>query len=231
MQNIISIGTDIGIDIGTDIAFDTTHTNQQIKTILEEKTMCSPQRKRNVYFGPHGGRGGPGHWKRRMARVPKGYLRHVVLNLLNEGPLSGSEIISAIDERTSNRWSPSPGSVYPLLSWLRDSGYTTEVKDTDAGVKRYQLTESGKEFLDEHDKRHPNFDESFQEIGSRMRGMKGLPEDAVELLKGFRELRRSSRRLFDQLRRQYSEDAVKEAKSALDEFVAKINKIVEPTES
>lgn len=192
--------------------------------------MCSPHPKRNIHCGPRGGRGGHGHWKRREARVPKGYLRHTVLNLLSESPVSGSEIINKINERTESRWSPSPGSVYPLLSWLRDSGYTTEVVDPEAGVKRYQLTESGKEFLEEHDKRHPDFDASFQEIGSRMRGLNGLPEEAKELLMGFRKLRKSSRRLFDQLRKQYSEDAVKEAKIALDEFLTKIDKLVEPSE-
>ena len=191
--------------------------------------MCSPHPKRNIYHDSRGSRGSHGDWKRRMARVPKGYLRHTVLNLLKESPASGSEIINTINERTDSRWSPSPGSVYPLLSWLRDSGYTTEIQDPEAGVKRYQLTESGREFLEEHDKRHPDFDESFQEIGFRMRRFNGLPEDAKELLKGFREIRKSSRRLFYQLRKQYSEDAVKEAKIALDEFLAKINKLVEPT--
>jgi len=192
--------------------------------------MCSPHPKRDMHHGPRGGRGSPGDWKRRMARVPKGYLRHTVLKLLNESPLSGSEIINTINERTDSRWSPSPGSVYPLLSWLRDSSYTTEIQDPEAGVKRYQLTESGREFLEEHDKRHPDFDESFQGIGSRMRRVNGLPEEARNLFKGFRELGKSRRRLFDQLRKQYSEDTVKEAKIALDEFIAKINKLVEPTE-
>ncbi|MDF1537322.1 MAG: PadR family transcriptional regulator [Candidatus Thorarchaeota archaeon] len=193
--------------------------------------MCSPHQKRNIHYGPREGRGSRGHWNRREARVPKGYLRHTVLNLLNESPVSGSEIINKINERTDGRWSPSPGSVYPLLSWLRDSGYTTEAKDPEAGVKRYKLTESGKEFLEEHDKRHPDFDASFQEIGSRMRGLAGLPDEAIELHKGFRVLRRSSRGLFDQLRKQYSEETVKEAKLALDEFIAKIDKLVMPTET
>ncbi len=225
MENLISIVADIGIDIVADINLDTVDiANKNI----EEKTMCSPHTKGNMHYGPREGHGGSGHWKRREARVPKGYLRHTVLNLLNESPVSGSEIINKISERTDGRWSPSPGSVYPLLSWLRDSGYTTEVEDSEAGVKRYQLTESGKEFLEEHDKRHPDFDASFQEIGSRMRGLAGLPDEAIELFKSFRILRRSSRRLFDQLRKQYSEEAVKAAKLALDEFITKIDKLVEP---
>ena len=191
--------------------------------------MRSSRNRMKRHYGHREGRGG--HWRGRTARVPKGYLRHSVLKLLNEKSLSGSEIITAINEKTDGRWKPSPGSVYPLLSWLRDSGYTIEVHDSEAGVKRYQLTESGKEFLEEHDQKHPGFEDSFQEIGPRFRGDKGLPAEAKELIKSFREVRRAGYRLFDQLRKQYSEDAVKEAKVALDELVAKINSLVEPTEA
>ncbi|MCS7136732.1 MAG: PadR family transcriptional regulator, partial [Aigarchaeota archaeon] len=67
------------------------------------------------------------HWLRHMAAVPKGFLRLQVLELLNEKPMSGSEIMSEVERRTNGCWRPSPGSVYPLLAWLQDNGYVREV--------------------------------------------------------------------------------------------------------
>jgi len=162
-----------------------------------------------------------------MAKVPKGFLRHYVLRLLNEKPMSGSEIMSTISERTEERWEPSPGSVYPLLSWLIDSGYTQIADTQETGIKRYELTESGKEFLKEHDELHPEFDESVEDIGLHFRGDKQLPPEARELFEGFRHLRRVNRRLLYRLKKNYSEETVKEAKVALDEFVAKLELLAE----
>lgn len=168
------------------------------------------------------GRRGSGPWKRRMARVPKGHLRHYVLKLLDESPMSGSEIMSTISKRTEERWQPSPGSVYPLLSWLQDSAYIEEVSEKEAGIKRYQLTESGREFLKEHDEFNPDFEESLADIGPRFRGAKDLPEDARELYRSIRKSRKLIRKLFDRLRKDYSEELVKEAKDSFDELLAKL---------
>ena len=172
-----------------------------------------------------------GHWKRRMASVPKGFLRHYVLKLLNENSMSGSEIMSTITERTEDRWHPSPGSVYPLLSWLLDSGYTEVVSDEEAGVKRYSLTEKGQGFFAEHNKRRPDIDERIEDIGSRGRGDPRLPEEAKELYRSFRELRHVGKRLFRQLKKEYSEETVKEATTAMDEFLTKLKGLVEKTET
>ena len=92
------------------------------------------------------------HWIRHMAAVPKGFLRYQVLELLNEKPLSGSEIISEIEKRTNGLWKPSPGSVYPLLAWLQDNGYIKEVPAEESGIKRYTLTDKGKKLLEEQRK-------------------------------------------------------------------------------
>lgn len=162
-----------------------------------------------------------------MAKVPKGFLRHYVLRLLDQRPMSGSEIMNTISERTEQRWEPSPGSVYPLLSWLHDSGYTRPVDDQDSGIKRYELTGSGKEFLREHDDRHPDFDETAEDIGPHFRGDLKLPEDARELFRGFRRIRKASWKVFDRLRTDYSTDLVKETKDAIDEFVSKLESIAE----
>jgi DNA-binding MarR family transcriptional regulator len=66
--------------------------------------------------------------------------------------MSGSEIINEIENRTEGRWKPSPGSIYPLLAWLQDNGYIKEVPADQNGMKRYEITESGKSLLEEQKK-------------------------------------------------------------------------------
>jgi DNA-binding PadR family transcriptional regulator len=94
---------------------------------------------------------------RHLAAVPKGFLRYQVLELLSEKPLSGSEIMNEIEKRTDGLWRPSPGSVYPLLAWLQDNGYIRESPDRESGIKRYMLTDSGKQLLEEQRKMKYNF--------------------------------------------------------------------------
>ncbi len=84
------------------------------------------------------------HWMKHMAMVPKGFLRYKVLRLLDEKPMSGSEIMVEIERQTEGRWKPSPGSIYPLLSWLQDKGYIKEAAEQEAGIKRYALTDKAR---------------------------------------------------------------------------------------
>jgi DNA-binding PadR family transcriptional regulator len=99
------------------------------------------------------------HWQRHTASVPKGFLRNTMLRMLSEQDMSGSEIMSAIKKETQGRWIPSPGSVYPLLAWLEDKGFIKEAQKTKGEVKRYTLTEQGKNFLKEVKEKKMEFPE------------------------------------------------------------------------
>jgi DNA-binding PadR family transcriptional regulator len=89
---------------------------------------------------------------KHTAMVPKGFIRYQVLESLAEKLMSGSEIINEIESRTNGRWKPSPGSIYPLLAWLQDNGHVKELPMEQTGMKRYQLTDSGKTLLEEQRK-------------------------------------------------------------------------------
>ncbi|MHA1904434.1 MAG: helix-turn-helix transcriptional regulator [Candidatus Thorarchaeota archaeon] len=185
------------------------------------------KRKYNECYGSggHGGRGKRGHWMRRMASVPKGYLRHQVLNLLNEKPMSGAELIREIESKTEHGWKPSPGSIYPLLSWLLDSGYTVEVPEQESGVKRYELTDAGREFREEHIKRREEHHERMESFGPMFPGLNGYPEEAKDLLKSMMKFQKTSWSILKRMKKDYSEDDVKEIKKILDEFTAKLEVI------
>jgi DNA-binding PadR family transcriptional regulator len=114
-------------------------------------------------------------FKRFMRRtgVPRGLLRFYVLKLLKEKPMSGSEIIEEIKRETNDKWVPSPGSIYPLLAWMQDKGYTKRLAVEEGGIKRYMLTDQGKDFF----KTQVKFGEAFR---------KRLEFLAPMLLSGFR---------------------------------------------
>ncbi len=80
--------------------------------------------------------------------VPRGLLRFLVLNMLTKKPMSGVEIVEVIEKETGGRWIPSSGSVYPLLAWLHDKEFTSEVPSEETGLKRYMLTAKGKAFFE-----------------------------------------------------------------------------------
>jgi DNA-binding PadR family transcriptional regulator len=170
----------------------------------------------------------PKYLVRHMAAVPKGFLRHQVLELLNEKPLSGSEIMSEIDRRTNGCWKPSPGSVYPLLAWLQDNGCIKEVPTEESGIKRYTLTDKGKSLLEEQRKARvqfrmgrklfvpPLFDSLWLRIPLEKR------DDVRE---AFRRLFKAFFALGMSLEEKFSEQILEETLKVLDETAQRLEEI------
>jgi len=167
---------------------------------------------------------------KHTAAVPKGFLRYQVLRLINEKPMSGSEIMSEIEKLTNGNWKPSPGSIYPLLAWLQDKGYIKEAAEQQAEVKRYTLTEQGKTFLEEQLKTREELRKRLRHFGPGPGFMGPIwfelyPEKAKELLRTAKELAIALWDFHDRLRLKYSEKAVEEAKKVLEEASEKIEEI------
>ena len=169
-----------------------------------------------------------GRWMRHMASVPKGFLRYHVLRLLNEKPMSGSEIINEIEKRTDGRWKPSPGSIYPLLAWLQDKEYAKEVPEQEAGIKRYTLTDQGKAFLQEHVKRKEELRKKFGFLMPPFPAFPwfdSYPEKTRELVEAGKKLVMAGWSLMESLRRRYSEEVATEAKEVLEKAAERLNEI------
>lgn len=127
-----------------------------------------------------------------------------------------------MEDKTSMRWKPSPGSVYPLLSWLLDSGYTKELTDSEAGVRRYELTEEGKKFLEE-DKQRRDQNKGARFFGQQFEEWDGpMPDEARELVDSWRKMRKVGYALRRKLRDEYSDSLAAEAKKLVDDFVEKM---------
>jgi DNA-binding PadR family transcriptional regulator len=75
-------------------------------------------------------------------------MKYVILKLLKDKPRHGYEVMKELEERMRGCYSPSPGTVYPTLQWLEDEGLVAS-QDV-AGKKVYEITEAGRQFLEEH---------------------------------------------------------------------------------
>ena len=97
-------------------------------------------------FGP-----GPGHSGRRRGRRRGGRggdVRAAALLLLAERPAHGYQLIQEIAERSEGAWTPSPGSIYPVLQQLEDEKLI-EFERVD-GRNTATLTTEGNAYVEEH---------------------------------------------------------------------------------
>ncbi len=73
----------------------------------------------------------------------------MVLYVLRSRPLSGYEILKELSRLSAGRYVPSPGTLYPLLSYLESEGLIT-AREVYVGRRRkkiYELTLRGEEEL------------------------------------------------------------------------------------
>lgn len=105
-------------------------------------------------FGPFGGgprgggSGGPADMFRAGRMLGDGDLKLITLALLAETPRHGYDIIRALEERSSGFYAPSPGVVYPTLTFLEEAGYALSAAE---GTKKvFSITEAGREHLAEN---------------------------------------------------------------------------------
>jgi len=170
------------------------------------------------------------HWMRHTAIVPKGFIRYQVLELLSEKPMSGSEIMNEIAKKTDGRWKPSPGSIYPLLSWLQDNNYIKELPAEQDGMKRYALTDKGKTLLDEQRKMRVKFRKEAKFMPPPFLG--GLwfripPEKTVELRKSMHRVFSAFFELGSNLEEKFSTQTLENVQKILNETAEKLEKLNE----
>jgi DNA-binding PadR family transcriptional regulator len=98
-------------------------------------------------FGFGGRHGGMNPDDMRAGRMlAQGDLRLVALALIAQAPRHGYEIIKLVEEKTADWYSPSPGIVYPTLTFLEEAGYVTA--STEGSKKLYTITAEGRAYLE-----------------------------------------------------------------------------------
>jgi len=99
----------------------------------------------------HGDRSGrdPGRDEfERGRKIGSDELQLLILALLAERERHGYELIKEIDQRSGGWYVPSPGMVYPALSYLEDAGYASV--EAAGAKKQYTISVAGLAWLDEH---------------------------------------------------------------------------------
>ena len=85
---------------------------------------------------------GDGQSSRRRRVFDSGELRLVLLKLIADQPRHGYELIRAVEDLTGGSYVPSPGTVYPTLTMLQETGHIEEA--TSEGQRRpFAVTEEG----------------------------------------------------------------------------------------
>lgn len=146
-----------------------------------------------------GGMGGRGFGMgRKLASTD---LQLLILKLLDEKSRYGYEIIKELDERSKGFYVPSPGMVYPALTYLEELGHATVAAD--GARKLYSITGSGKAHLTENLEAADALFTQFGRVGERMDRMRraldaedsGEESEADHERRGSRELHRARREL------------------------------------
>jgi DNA-binding PadR family transcriptional regulator len=74
-----------------------------------------------------------------------GDLKLLLLALIADQPCHGYDLIRQIEGLFDGAYSPSPGVIYPTLTFLEESELITG--DAEGGKKRYQITPAGQQHL------------------------------------------------------------------------------------
>ena len=74
----------------------------------------------------------------------RGFLSFIVLRMIDKKNMSGEEISQEIKRRKGSK--PSPGTIYPVLKFLNESGFIEVVKGR-SKMKKYKMTKDGQKEL------------------------------------------------------------------------------------
>ncbi|MGA2187199.1 MAG: PadR family transcriptional regulator [Steroidobacteraceae bacterium] len=103
-------------------------------------------------------------------KLASGDLQLLILALLADRPRHGYEIIKDLDERSKGFYVPSPGMVYPALTYLDEIGYATI--EADGTRKLYHITNAGRKHLEENRASADALFAQFGRVGERMDHMR-----------------------------------------------------------
>ncbi|MGH6881743.1 PadR family transcriptional regulator [Hypericibacter sp.] len=129
-----------------------------------------------------GGHGGSGHHGGRGFRLGRRLgssdLQLILLALLAEQPRHGYELIKELEERSHGFYAPSPGMIYPALTYLEEIGFATV--EAEANKKLYRINEAGQAFLTENRATADAILAELAEVGAKFAQAQRLMEEGGE---------------------------------------------------
>jgi DNA-binding PadR family transcriptional regulator len=128
--------------------------------------------------GFFGGPAGPGFdGLGRGRKLGSADLQLLLLALLSERPSHGYELIKALEERSNGYYAPSPGMVYPALTYLEEIGHASV--EVQGAKKLYSITDAGRAHLEGQRGAVDSLLEQLAYIGRRMDEVRRAMGDAA----------------------------------------------------
>lgn len=144
----------------------------------------------------------------------KGNLQYVILQMLQEEPRHGYQIIKDLEGRFNGFYAPSPGSVYPILQMLEDRDFVSIHKE--GNKKVYSITDEGTQFLEENPE-NEDFKKRMEQFkNADFEGMKAAREQLHEVFKLFMEA--SQQAMNDNEKKEKFDAIIKETKEKLEQL-------------
>lgn len=99
-------------------------------------------------------------------KLAAGDLQLVILALIEEQPGHGYDLIKRLEERSGGFYVPSPGVIYPALTYLEEAGLA-EV-ESEGTRKLYRITETGRQKVEENRSMIDFTFKNLENVGDKM---------------------------------------------------------------
>ena len=115
----------------------------------------------------HGGHRGHGrHGLQSGRKLSASDLQLIILAQLADSPVHGYELIKSLEDHSHGLYVPSPGAIYPALTYLEEVGFASvEIEGT---KKRYSLTEAGRSHYEQNRDAATRILNDMERIGAEM---------------------------------------------------------------
>ncbi|WP_438752860.1 PadR family transcriptional regulator [Pararhizobium sp. O133] len=120
-----------------------------------------------------GGFASPGGF-RSGRKLSSGDLQLLILALLARQPAHGYELIRTIEEISGGFYVPSPGMIYPALTYLDEIGHA--VAEADGNKKLFRITDEGRAALEADRAKADRIIEGLGRIGAKMEAVRDVFE-------------------------------------------------------
>ena len=107
---------------------------------------------------------------RRGRKLGSADLQLLLLHLLAEKASHGYELIKGLEERSSGYYVPSPGMIYPALTYLEELGYARI--EAEGAKKLYHPTDEGRRHLEQNREAVESILVQLERIGRKMAQMR-----------------------------------------------------------
>lgn len=129
------------------------------------------------HHGHHGRRhaflsDGDHHVLTRGRKLSSDELQLLILKQLNSQPAHGYELIKFFEEHSNGVYTPSPGVIYPALTFLHETDKVSV--EQQGNRKQYHITDEGKEFLEQSKDQASFLWERLSTIGQHMNEVRDI---------------------------------------------------------